>query len=112
MIPWLLVLQLRSLADGKTLSDLMKERQERFPISGEINSKVADADKVFEELEAKYGKEGKVTKVDGLSVEFDKWRFNVRKSNTEPVVRLNVETRQDKALCEEKTKELLAIIRG
>ena len=112
MIPWLLVLELLSQADGKTLSDLMKERQERFPISGEINSKVADADKVFEELEAKYGKEGKVTKVDGLSVEFDKWRFNVRKSNTEPVVRLNVETRQDKALCEEKTKELLAIIRG
>jgi len=112
MIPWLLVLELLSQADGKTLSDLMKERQERFPISGEINSKVADADKVFAELEAKYGKEGKVTKVDGLSVEFDKWRFNVRKSNTEPVVRLNVETRQDKALCEEKTKELLAIIRG
>ena len=112
MIPWLLVLELLSQADGKTLSDLMKERQERFPISGEINSKVADADKAFAELEAKYGKEGKVTKVDGLSVEFDKWRFNVRKSNTEPVVRLNVETRQDKALCEEKTKELLAIIRG
>ena len=112
MIPWLLVLELLSQADGKTLSDLMKERQERFPISGEINSKVADADKVFAELEAKYGKEGKVTKVDGLSVEFDKWRFNVRKSNTEPVVRLNVETRQDKALCEEKTKELLVIIRG
>ena len=112
MIPWLLVLELLSQAGGKTLSDLMKERMERYPISGEINSKVKDADAVFEKIEEKYGKDGKVTKVDGLSVEFDKWRFNVRKSNTEPVVRLNVETRQDPALCAKKTKELLAIIRA
>lgn len=115
MIPWLLVLELLSQADGKTLSDLMQERMERYPISGEINSKVTDAQAVMDAIETKYGPDGlggKVTKVDGVSIEFDNWRFNLRKSNTEPVIRLNVETRHDKALCDEKTKELLAIIRG
>ena len=111
MIPWLLVLELLSQADGKTLSDLMKERMEKFPTSGEINSKVADAQLVLDRIEADYGPKGTVTKVDGLSVEFPEWRFNLRKSNTEPVIRLNIETRGDKALCEEKTKELLAEIR-
>lgn len=111
MITWLLVLELMSL-EGKPLSALMKERMERYPISGEINSKVADAHAVMEKVEAAYGPKGKVTKVDGLSVEFPQWRFNLRMSNTEPVIRLNIETRQDKALCEEKTKELLALIRG
>jgi phosphomannomutase len=89
----------------------MKERQARYPISGEINSKVQDAKAVIARIEAKYGPQGKVTKVDGLSVEFDNWRFNLRMSNTEPVIRLNVETRQDQELCDEKTKELLAEIR-
>lgn len=111
MIPWLLVLELLSQADGKSLSDLMKERMERYPISGEINSKVADAQEVLDRIEKDYGAKGKVTKVDGLSVEFDNWRFNLRKSNTEPVIRLNVETRQDEKLCQEKTTELLAEIR-
>lgn len=111
MIPWLLVLELLSQVDGKSLSDLMKERMERYPISGEINSKVADAQEVLDRIEKDYGAKGKVTKVDGLSVEFDNWRFNLRKSNTEPVIRLNVETRQDEKLCQEKTAELLAEIR-
>lgn len=111
MIPWLLVLELLSQADGKSLSELMKERMERYPISGEINSKVADAQEVLDRIEKDYGAKGKVTKVDGLSVEFDNWRFNLRKSNTEPVIRLNVETRQDETLCQEKTAELLAEIR-
>lgn len=111
MIPWILVLELLSQADGKSLSELMKERMERYPISGEINSKVADAQEVLDRIEKDYGAKGKVTKVDGLSVEFDNWRFNLRKSNTEPVIRLNVETRQDEKLCQEKTAELLAEIR-
>ena len=111
MIPWLLVLELLSQADGKSLSELMKERMERYPISGEINSKVVDAQEVLDRIEKDYGAKGKVTKVDGLSVEFDNWRFNLRKSNTEPVIRLNVETRQDEKLCQEKTAELLAEIR-
>lgn len=110
MIPWLLVLELMS-QDERPLSELMKERMERYPVSGEINSKVADAQAVIDRIEKDYGPKGTVTKVDGLSVEFPDWRFNLRKSNTEPVIRLNIETRHDKALMEEKTKELLAEIR-
>ncbi len=111
MIPWLLVMELMSAA-GKPLSALMQERMERYPISGEINSKVADAGAVLRKIEAKYGKTGTVTKVDGLSIEYPQWRFNLRMSNTEPVIRLNVEVRQDKALLKEKTDELLKEIRG
>ena len=112
MIPWLLVLELLSQADGKNLSELMKERMERYSISGEINSKVKDADEVLKRIETEYGPQGKVTKIDGLSVEFDNWRFNLRKSNTEPVIRLNVETRQDEALMRKRTEELLSKIRA
>lgn len=66
----------------------------------------------MEHLEADYSPQGKVTKIDGLSVEFDNWRFNLRKSNTEPVIRLNVETRQDELLMKRKTEELLKKIRA
>ncbi len=112
MIPWLLVLELLSQADGKKLSDLVKESMEKYPISGEINSKVSDPQAILDRIEKDYSaKGGEVTKVDGVSVEFPQWRFNLRKSNTEPVIRLNVETRGDKALCKEKTDELLAEIR-
>ena len=111
MLPWLLVLELICRAD-KPLSELMAERIARYPISGEVNSTVADAKAVMEAVEAKYGPSGAVTKVDGLSVEYPDWRFNLRMSNTEPVIRLNVEARQDKALLEEKTAELLRLIRG
>lgn len=111
MIPWLLVLELLSKA-GRPLSELMKERMESYPCSGEINSKVKDADEVLQRIEAEYGSQGKVTKIDGLSVEFDNWRFNLRKSNTEPVIRLNVETRNDEVLMKTKTQELLSKIRA
>ena len=112
MIPWLLVLELLSQA-GKPLSELMKDRMARYPISGEINSKVSDAKAIIDKIEKKYAAEGgKITKVDGVSVEFDQWRFNLRMSNTEPVIRLNVETRQDEKLLKEKTDELLKEIRG
>jgi phosphomannomutase len=112
MIPWLLVLELLSQADGKHLSDLMQERMASYPCSGEINSKVKDADEVLARIEAEYGPQGKVTKLDGLSVEFPDWRFNLRKSNTEPVIRLNVEARHDTSLMQAKTKELLEKIRA
>ena len=112
MIPWLLVLELLSQADGKSLSELMRERMAKYPCSGEINSKVKEADEVLARIEAEYGSQGKVTKIDGLSVEFLDWRFNLRKSNTEPVIRLNVETRQDEKLMRQKRDELLANIRG
>ena len=111
MIPWLLVLELLSKADGKSLSDLMKERMESYPCSGEINSKVKDADEVLTRIEKEYGPKGKVMKIDGLSVDLNTWRFNLRKSNTEPVIRLNVETRQNDSLMQAKTEELLNKIR-
>ena len=112
MIPWLLVLELLSQADGKSLSELMRERMAKYPCSGEINSKVKDADEVLARIETEYGPQGQVKKIDGLSVEFSNWRFNLRKSNTEPVIRLNVETRNNEMLMKTKTQELLAKIRA
>ena len=82
-----------------------------FACSGEINRKVADPDKIFATIQEKY-KDGKQDFLDGISVDYDKWRFNLRKSNTEPVVRLNVETKGDAELLKAKTAELLTIIGG
>ena len=110
MIPWLLVTELMCRT-GKKLSELVEARMKLYPCSGEINRKVADSKAVLAALEAKYA-DGKQDKLDGLSVDYDAWRFNVRTSNTEPVMRLNVETKGDTALLAEKTKELLAIIGG
>ena len=111
MLVWLIVMQLLSEAK-KPLSELMQERMEKFPCSGEINSHVEDAPAILKRLEAEYGPKGEVNHVDGLSVEFDNWRFNLRMSNTEPVIRLNDETRGDAELLEEKTEELLKKIRA
>ncbi len=111
MIPWLLVAELLCTT-GKTLSELVSERMAKFPCSGEINRKVADSSAVLAAIEAKYAEGGQVDKLDGLSIDYDNWRFNVRVSNTEPVMRLNVETRGDKALLAVKTTELLAMIGG
>ena len=112
MLPWLLVTELMC-CEGKKLSELVGERMEKFPCSGEINRKVEDSKAVLAAIEAKYAEGGKVDKLDGLSIEYDdNWRFNVRVSNTEPVMRLNVETRGDKTLLKEKTQELLAVIGG
>lgn len=111
MIPWLLVLELLSQSNGRTLSDLMKERIQHYPCSGEINSKVKDADEVLARIENEYSAEGQVKKLDGLSVEFSDWRFNLRRSNTEPMLRLNVESRYNEKLMREKTAELLKKIR-
>lgn len=111
MLVWLIVMQLLSEAK-KPLSELMQERMAKFPCSGEINSHVEDAPAILKRLEAEYGPKGEVNHVDGLSVEFDNWRFNLRMSNTEPVIRLNVETRGDEKLLKEKTDELLGKIRA
>jgi phosphomannomutase len=110
MIPWLLVLALMCRT-GQPLSALVAKRMARFPVSGEINRTVADPDAVIEHVEARYQTEaGVVDRTDGLSLEFPTWRFNLRKSNTEPVLRLNVETRQDPELLKDKTGELLALM--
>jgi phosphomannomutase len=114
MIPWLIVLQVIS-ETGKSLSQLVGERMRLFPASGEINRKLAPekggAKAVLARAEARYKAQANaVDYTDGLSMEFDEWRFNLRASNTEPLVRLNVETRGDAALMQAKTNELLALM--
>ncbi|MDT8428390.1 MAG: phosphomannomutase [Pseudomonadales bacterium] len=108
MIPWLLVAQLVSRT-GKKLSELVDERMAAFPVSGEINRTVEDAGALLEKIENHYRIQAVVIDhTDGLSMEFENWRFNLRMSNTEPVVRLNVEARADAGLMQAKTEELLA----
>ena len=110
MIPWLLVLQ-RMCQTGQPLSALVRERMARYPVSGEINRKLADPDAAVKRVEARYQADAIATdRTDGLSLEFPAWRFNLRPSNTEPVLRLNVETRQDPALLKARTAELLALM--
>lgn len=110
MIPWLLVLQIMSLEE-KAISQLMKERVACFPISGEINSQVDNPHTVMKKIERLYGPQAlNIDYTDGISMEYVDWRFNVRMSNTEPLVRLNVESRCNLGLLKQKTEELLALI--
>ena len=110
-IPWLLVVELIGRT-GKSLNELVSDRIAKFPCSGEINCKVEDTQKLLSEIEAKYQEDAlAIDKTDGLSVSFADWRFSVRASSTEPVFRLNVESRANSALMKEKTEELLAMMR-
>ena len=110
MIPWLLVTQLIS-DNGKSLSQLVHERMQAFPCSGEINRTVKDVKAVLAAIEHQYaGAALDIDRTDGLSLVMGEWRFNVRGSNTEPVLRLNVESRGDTALMQAKTRELVAAI--
>ncbi len=106
MIPWLLVAELLSKS-GKKLSQLLDERIEQFPVSGERNLQVEDTSAVLERMEKTYSARGQISKIDGLSVDMGNWRFNLRASNTEPLLRLNVESRGDRLLCIEKSEELI-----
>jgi phosphomannomutase len=109
MIPWLLVAAL--VSKRGPLSQLVAERMAAFPCSGEINREIAVPAEVLARAEETYSASALlVDHTDGLSVEFDDWRFNLRMSNTEPVVRLNVESRGDVALMRAKTDELLALM--
>jgi phosphomannomutase len=110
MLPWLLVCRLMSLS-GQKLSTLCDERMAAYPVSGEINSKVVDPDLVIARIEQRYA-EGVKDTTDGISIEYPEYRFNLRKSNTEPVLRLNVETRGDKELLRQQTEALLQLIRS
>ncbi len=93
MIPWLLVAELVCMKDRK-LSELVKERILKFPSPGEINRVVKDTVSTINKIEALYSKTAiSIDKTDGISLEFENWRFNLRASNTEPVIRLNLETR-------------------
>lgn len=111
MIPWLLVTGLIS-SSGTTLSSMVRERMAAYPCSGEINRSVENAQAVLARVEQAYAGMGELDHVDGVSVDCGAWRFNLRMSNTEPVVRLNVESRGNQSLMEEKTAELLALIEG
>ncbi|NOQ42408.1 MAG: phosphomannomutase [Desulfuromusa sp.] len=110
MIPWLMVVELMSQR-GLSLSQLVKERMKKFPASGEINRTVSDSGQVIEAIRQQYepGCRG-IDFTDGLSLDMGQWRFNLRESNTEPVIRLNVESRGDAKLRQTKTAELLAVI--
>jgi len=110
MIPWLLIAGLMSQTE-QPLSALVAARESAFPCSGEINRQVADPAALLSAVESRYGEQASsIEKLDGLGMEFADWRFNLRMSNTEPVVRLNVEARGDQALMEAKTEELLSLI--
>jgi len=112
MIPWLLVTQLMC-ESGRRLSELVGERIRRFPASGEINRRVPDGAATIERVLASYRPKALSEDLtDGVSLEFDAWRFNLRTSNTEPLIRLNVESRGDSALMRERTAELLELIAG
>ena len=108
-IPWLMVAELVSKA-GKPLSQLVDERIAAYPASGEINRTVDDADATIAAIKAEFAGDGRIDRTDGLSVDFDNWRFNLRKSNTEPVIRLNVESRGDPALMQRKTDDILRFV--
>jgi phosphomannomutase len=112
MIPWLLIAELMSIRSSP-LSALVGERVAKYPASGEINRKVDDAKRVEAGIEAAYRDTAlEIAHIDGLGMEFPRWRFNLRASNTEPLLRLNVESRGDVALMQAKTKELLDRIGG
>ena len=111
MVPWLLVLE-RMSKTGKTLSELVGERMARFPCSGEINRRVPDGRAAIEAVQQAYQPKAlSADFTDGLSLEFAEWRLNLRSSNTEPLIRLNVESRGSSALMQEKTDEVLGLLR-
>jgi phosphomannomutase len=112
MIPWLIVAQILS-ETGQTLSSLVGERIALFPVSGELNYRVPDAKAAIAAIEARYAPQAIVLdRVDGVSFEFAEWRFNLRSSNTEPLLRLNVEARGSVSLMRAKTDEVLGLLKS
>ncbi len=106
MIPWLLIAELVSVS-GRSLGDLVAARVTKFPCSGEINFRVADAKVAVDLVMAHYAAQTpEIDRTDGISADFGDWRFNLRSSNTEPLLRLNIETRADRALLDARTREL------
>ena len=110
MIPWLLIAQLVSTT-GCSLAELVEERMRRFPCSGEINFTVGDARAAIDAVLARYaGMAPALDHTDGLSADFGEWRLNLRSSNTEPLVRLNIESRANPDLIEERVGEISDIL--
>ena len=111
MIPWLLVAELLCV-QGTTLSSMVADRIAKFPSSGEINSKLADPKAAIDRVLKAYQADAiNIDMTDGIGVEYKDWRFNLRSSNTEPVVRLNVESRANIELMQEKTDDILKLLR-
>ena len=110
VVPFLLMLE-RISKGGAKLSELLRPYRERYFITGELNTPVADVDAKLRELEVRFGPEGTVSHLDGVSVEAGDWHFNVRPSNTEPLLRLNLEARSQE-LMERKRDEVLGVIRA
>jgi phosphomannomutase len=96
---------------GKPLSELLRPYRERYFLTGEINTPVADVAVKLQELKERFGREGRVSHLDGVSVDAEDWHMNVRPSNTEPLLRLNLEARS-RELMERKRDEVLEVIRG
>jgi phosphomannomutase len=112
MIPWLLVAQLIS-SRGQSLSTMVEDRMTAYPCSGEINRTINDPASAIARVEQHFqGLGAVVDRTDGLSMSFDNWRFNLRMSNTEPVVRLNVESVKDSELMNDRTEEILTLLQA
>jgi len=109
-IPALLMLELLS-KDGRTIGELMDEFRSKYFISGEINSEVADQAAKLDEIRARYS-DGEISELDGVSVDYPEWHFNVRPSNTEPLLRLNLESLISREDMERRRDEVLGLIRG
>lgn len=110
MIPWMLLTQIMA-NQNKTLAELVDERIEKFPVSGEINVEVENTSTVIAKVLEHFSSEKhQLDEMDGIGMDFGNWRFNLRSSNTEPLLRLNVESRGSTALMEQKRDELLAMI--
>jgi len=110
MIPWLLIAALVS-SSGQSLAELVEDRMARFPCSGEINFKVSDAKATVARVMAHFASQSPaLDHTDGISADFGAWRFNLRSSNTEPLLRLNVETRGDAALLAQRTREISELL--
>jgi phosphomannomutase len=112
MIPWLVIAQILS-ESGTKLSKLVDERIRRYPVSGELNYRVPDAKGTLAAFESRYAPQAKtLDRTDGVSFEFADWRFNLRTSNTEPLIRLNVEARGSVALMQAKTAECIGLLKS
>ena len=111
MVPWIVMCKVLSQSEKK-FSEIINPIKKNFPSSGEINFRVLNKDELIKKIEKKFtaGAE-KVDKCDGLSIEYSDWRFNIRKSNTEDLVRLNLETKGNKRLLLEKVDKISAIIK-
>jgi len=110
MIPWLLLAEM-ICSQNRSLADMVDERIERYPVSGEINTTVTDTAAVLERVEAHYaGLPHEIDRTDGLGMDFGDWRFNLRGANSEPLLRMNVETRGDHTMMEQRRDEILDLV--